>query len=91
MMQVMNRRVFLRIGGWALAALALAVPVASGRRAAAGDARARVGVRSRRGERVSRGDEQFCARARFEDAADAMRAAAARGFSGEIVAAGGRV
>ena len=89
MMQVMKRRAFLRIGGWALAALALAVPAAAGRRSSASRAGAspRVRVRSLRGEK---GDERFCERARFMNAGDAMRAAAARGFTGEIVSVGGR-
>jgi len=92
MMRAIKRRAFLQVGVWALAALALAVPAVAGRGSSVSGAgeRLRVRVRSRRGEKCAKGDERFCERARFMNAGDAMRAAAARGFAGEIVSVGER-
>lgn len=81
-MKTISRRTFLRAAAAALAAAA--VP-------AAGEAQAPGRPRSFRIRPVSSapprpGEERFCRAARFAAAADAMRAAASRGFAGEIYA-----
>ena len=83
-MSALSRRSFLQLAGTAAAGgLALAASwAAEGSRRP--PARRSLRVRSARGARGTKSQENFCSRARFASAADALRAAAARGLTGEI-------
>ena len=82
-MSALSRRVFLQLAGAATGGLALAATwAAEGSRRP--KARRTLRVRSAGGAGGVKSQESFCRRARFVSAADALRAAAARGLTGEI-------
>ena len=82
-MREISRRQFLQVAGTAILAAA-ALPALGGAKARHGEKRVR--IRPVSGADLRPGEIAFYRRARFATAADAMRAAAARGFVGEIYA-----
>lgn len=80
-MNEISRRKFLQVAGAAMAA-AVALPSLGGAKNHNGEKRVR--IRPVAGAALRPGEIAFYRRAKFWTAADAMRAAAARGVTGEI-------
>lgn len=83
-MSAITRRKFLQLAGSAM--LLAALPVASGASKKAKPFRRAVRIRPLSTQIVTHSEQAFMRRARFECAADALRALASRGMTGEAYA-----